>query len=145
MPPFGTRKTATLLSDPAPEPVEPSAAERLSALLTEQAQIIASLAAHQKERARLLREDGQLDALTALVTDDDRLRLRLEQIATQLPDVQAAVEQERRAAWEAEWLTHRPALAAIEVELEAAIRGAYATYVLTNSMPLHIGEVLATS
>ena len=53
------------------------------------------------------------------------LRLRLEQIDAQLPDFQAAIEAQRLAAWEAAWLSHRPALAEAEAQLEAAIRGVY--------------------
>jgi hypothetical protein len=142
MPPFGARKQrASEITQPepeptpAPEPMTLSATERLNALLTEQAAIHATLAEHREKRAELLREDGSLGAVRALATDDDALKLRLEQIALKFPGLEAELAQERREARETAWQSHRPGLAQIEVELHQAISGFYAT--LRRAHDLH--------
>jgi hypothetical protein len=94
----------------------------LCALFSEQASIERQLAEHRDERARLLREDGQLGAIRALASEDEGLRLRLEQIATQIPDLQAAIEAERLAQWETAWQAQRPQLAEAQERLADAIR-----------------------
>jgi hypothetical protein len=126
VPPFGSRKSAPPPAESTqPQPAQESAADRLAALVSEQASIERQLAEHRDERARLLREDGQLGAIRTLATEDESLRLRLEQIAIQINDLQAVIERQRLAHWEAAWLSHRPALAEAEAQLEAAIRDVY--------------------
>src|SRR5271157_5140186 len=102
MPPFGSRKARTTEItepelEPAPQPVELSAQERLGVLLDEQAGLQATIASHREERSRLLRESdsGVLGAVTALAAQTEQAALRLEQISLQLPDIQAAIERER--------------------------------------------------
>ncbi len=130
MPPFGRKPTP-----PSPEPAQQSAQERLGVLLDEQAQIIATLAAHREQRERLLREGGSLEPVTAMASEDQTAKLRLEQIAYAIDDAQAAVDRERLAAWEAAWEARRPALAAIEAQLAEAISALYAA--LTRAHELH--------
>jgi hypothetical protein len=115
--------------------VEQSGEQRLAALLAEQAQTIATLAEHREQRERLLREGGSLGPVTAMATEDQTLKLRLEQIAYQIDDAQAVVDGERLAAWEAAWQARRPALATVEGELAEAIIALYA--VLTRAHAVH--------
>jgi hypothetical protein len=124
---FG-KKPAAPPAESTPPPVEPTATERLNALLAEQAEIEATLAQHRKERTRLLREDGALGAIRAMQTEDDALKLRLEQIAVRLPDIYRVLELERVAAWEAAWATHVPVLAAAEADLVRAITAFFAAH-----------------
>ena len=138
MPPFGSRKARTPeIAQPevAPEPALPPATERLNALLAEQSEINATLAEHREKRAELLCGDGSLGAIRALATEDDGLRLRLEQIALKLPGIERELAQERREEWERAWQSHRPGLAAAETELTAAIRTFYAA--LRRAHELH--------
>jgi hypothetical protein len=124
MPPFGARKASPAESKP-PEPVPPALTptERLNALLIEQAELQAVVADRQAERARLLREAEapSLGAVTAIATETDQAKLRLEWIAGQLPGIYAEVERERAEAWEAEWQLCRPQLAAAQARLVSAI------------------------
>ena len=125
MPPFGSRKTATPPPEPPPpQAVEPSATGRLNALLIEQSEINATLDQHRAKRAELLHEDGELDldAIRALQTEDEALRLRLEQLALRIPDIERELALERREEFERVWQTqHWPALAEAEADLTEAI------------------------
>ena len=136
MPPFG-RKPTPPLPEPTP-PLEPAAQERLAALLAEQAELQVAIANHCEERSRLLRESenesGVLGAIRALAAQTEQASLRLEQISLQLPDIEAAVEREHRAAWEAAWEERRPDLAAAETELADAIRGFQVAMARANAL-----------
>ncbi len=135
MPAFGSRKVPPPSPEPAPQPVQPSAQEKLGVLLDEQAGIIATLTEHREQRERLLRDGGSLGPVSALASEDQTLRLKLEQLAYAIDGAQAEVEQERVAAWEVAWQARRPALAAVEGELVEAIATFYAT--LERAHALH--------
>jgi hypothetical protein len=128
MPRFGERlrRSPPANGQPPPEPeaqqVTSTASERLAALLGEASEINRTLEAHRAERERLLREEtGSFAAVRELGSEDDELKLRLEQIELKLPDLQAEIEAERAAAWEAAWQSHVPGLREAEAELADAI------------------------
>ena len=105
-------------------------------MLAEQGEINATLAEHRAKRAELLREDGELDldAIRAMQTADETLRLRLEQLAIRLPDVERELAQERREEWECAWQTHVPILAQAEAELMEAIQTFFAALEHANAV-----------
>jgi hypothetical protein len=148
MPPFGSRRKSapeTVSPDPTPEPAAPSAVERLQLLLSEQSEIRETLDLHREKRAVLLREDDEFDAIRALASEDAELRLRLEQIALRLPDIERELEQERREEFEAAWQSHRPGLAEAEAELTEATRTFLAALERANTVygrAQHFGERL---
>jgi hypothetical protein len=111
-----------------------SAEQRLAVLLAERDAIEHELTAHRSQREELLRQD-KLTQITELAAVDDRLRLRVEAIDAQLPDVQAAVYAARLAAHEVAWQEHRPVLEQAQQELATAIRGFYGA--LTRAHELH--------
>lgn len=126
MPPFGSRKNRspeTLPVESTPELVEPSAQERYDALLAERAELEASIAGHRAERERLLHqaEVPSLGAITALATQTEAVRLQIEWLDRQLPALQDAIAEERRAQWEQAWQTHVPWLVEAQDRLAAAI------------------------
>ena len=127
MPPFGSRKQPapeTTSPEPMPEqqPAPSPASERLQLLLAEQSEINATLAEHREQRAELLLEDGTLGAIRALATEDDGLRLRLEQIALRMPAIEQELRREQQEEFEVAWQSRRPGLAHAETELVEAIK-----------------------
>jgi hypothetical protein len=110
----------------APEQRLAEAQAAVSVLLGEQADIEAELFQHREQRTAWLAEGGDLDRVAELARQDERLRLRREQIGHRLPPLQAAVH----AAWlvvqESAWQDRRPALRQAEQQLAAAIRALYA-------------------
>ena len=133
--PFGKKAhSAGTSPEPEQQPVELSAQERLNALLAEQSTIHATLAEHREKRAQLLREDGTLGAIRALATEDDALKLRLEQLALRFADVERELAQERRDEFERAWLSHLPVLAQAEAELTEAIRAFFAAMERANAV-----------
>jgi hypothetical protein len=140
MPPFGAKKARQpeASSEPAPlELPELSATERLNLLLAEQTELEAAIASHREERSRLMRESEapSLGAVTAIATQTEQARIRLEWIAAQLPGIYAQLEAERVAQWEHAWQTHRPHLQAAQDRLVAAIAEFHAA--LINAHKTH--------
>lgn len=140
MPVFGSKKQRPPESSPEAEtaPGEPTApaSERYAALVSEHAQINATLEEHREKRTELLREEDQLDldAIRALASEDEALKLRLEQIALRLPGIEQELAQERREEWEAAWQSHRPVLAVTEAELSEATRAFLAALERSNKV-----------
>jgi hypothetical protein len=122
MPPFGSRKNAAPPPEPAPPEPEPSAQQRLAELLAERSSIGRELTEHREQHQRWLTDGGPIDRIAALAQDDDKLRLRAEQLDALLPAAQAAVQQERAAAWRARWQELVPNLEAAQADTAAAIR-----------------------
>lgn len=133
---FGNRKQPTPETSPAPEPAALSTTDRLNAVLAERSEIHTTLAEHRGKRNDLLSEDGTaaLDAIRELAIESDRLKLRLEQIALRIPDIERELDQERREAFEAAWRNARPSLAAAEDELTEAIRTFFAAMAHANAV-----------
>jgi hypothetical protein len=140
MPPFGSRKARTPETAPpetAPAPAQQlaDAEAALNALLSEQADIQATLRAHQQQRHEWLADGGALERVTSRDREDNRLKLRLEQIAMQLPPRQAAVQQAHVAVHEARWQDYRPVLVEAQQRLAAAISELYSA--LTQVQDVH--------
>ena len=126
--------TSSAPAEPSPQNRLAAAEAALNTLLAEQADIAATLEQHQQRRQELLQGDGDLQPILDLQAEDDRLKLRIEQIGTLLPDIEREIEQQRRANWEAAWQTHRPALAAAEAGLVQAIENFFAMLERANGL-----------
>jgi hypothetical protein len=137
---FGSKKTRATEPSPELQPeqsTQMSAWERLTTLLNEQSDLEAIIAGHREERAQLMRDSDApaFDAITAIAAQTEQAKLRLEWIAHQLPGLQAEVERQQAAAWEAAWQVERPALAEAQAELVTAIKQFYAA--LRRAHELH--------
>lgn len=119
---------------PTGEVIEPTATERLAALLAEQNEIHATLAEHREQRAELLKQDDSLGAIRALGTEDAELKLRLEQLGARVPDLERELAEERRAQFEAAWQSHRPGLATAQADLTEAIQNFFAVMERANAL-----------
>jgi hypothetical protein len=135
------RRGLSAETDP-PAPAEQTPAEQLAdaeaalnALLGEQATAHATLIEHQQQRHAYLRDRGDVSRIVELDRADYQIKLRLEQIATQLPALQDAVQQARAAVHDEQWQSFRPSLVQAEVRLATSITELFAA--LVHARELH--------